>query len=113
MSGAGSTGSAGGSFPLPRGTVVITGAGGALCGTLARALGGIGMRIVSLDLREEAARATADAVTGAGGEALSFGCSVLDEGQLSDVYRAVTARWGAPDSDRSMSPRYEAMRTGE
>ncbi len=95
--GSGSTGSAGGSFPLPRGTVVITGAGGAICGTLARSLGGIGMRIVSLDLREEAARATADAVTRAGGEALAFGCSVLDEGQLSEVCRTVTAQWGPPD----------------
>jgi NAD(P)-dependent dehydrogenase (short-subunit alcohol dehydrogenase family) len=84
-------------FPLPKGIVVITGAGGALCGTLARALGGIGLKVVSLDLREEAARATAHAVTAAGGEALAFGCSVLDEAQLSAVCRDVTARWGAPD----------------
>jgi NAD(P)-dependent dehydrogenase (short-subunit alcohol dehydrogenase family) len=87
----------GGQFPLPRGTVVITGAGGALCGAMARSLGAIGMRVVALDLRDEAARATADAVNAAGGEALAFGCSVLDEGGLAAVYREVVAAWGPPD----------------
>ena len=87
----------GGPFPLPRGTAVITGAGGALCGTMARSLGAIGIRIVALDLREEAARATADAVVAAGGEALAFGCSVLDEAGLSSVYREAAALWGPPD----------------
>jgi NAD(P)-dependent dehydrogenase (short-subunit alcohol dehydrogenase family) len=87
----------GGPFPLPRGTAVITGAGGALCGTMARSLAAIGIRIVALDLKEEAARATADAVTAAGGEALAFGCSVLDEAGLDAVYRETAARWGTPD----------------
>jgi NAD(P)-dependent dehydrogenase (short-subunit alcohol dehydrogenase family) len=87
----------GGPFPFPRGTVVITGAGGALCGTMARSLGEIGMRIVALDLKEEAARATADAVIAKGGEALAYGCSVLDEAGLSAVYRHVAERWGPPE----------------
>ena len=87
----------GGPFPLPRGTAVITGAGGALCGAMARALGAIGVRIVALDLREDAARATADAVIAAGGQGLAYGCSVLDEAGLSVVYGDVTARWGPPD----------------
>jgi NAD(P)-dependent dehydrogenase (short-subunit alcohol dehydrogenase family) len=84
-------------FPLPQGTVVITGAGGALCGTMARALGSIGMKVVVLDLREEAARVTRDAVVAGGGEALSFGCSVLDEPGLCRVYDEVAAAWGPPE----------------
>jgi NAD(P)-dependent dehydrogenase (short-subunit alcohol dehydrogenase family) len=84
-------------FPLPRGTVVITGAGGAICGELARALGGIGLRVACLDLRLEAARATADSVVAAGGEALAFGCSVLDEIELGKVSDELNAFWGPPD----------------
>lgn len=83
-------------FPLPRGTVVITGAGGALCGTMARALGSIGTKVVAIDLRPEAAAATRDAVVAAGGQCMSFGCSVLDEPGLRRVYDEVVAAWGAP-----------------
>ena len=84
-------------FPLPKGTVVITGAGGALCGTMARALGAMGLKVAVLDLREDAARKTSEAIGSAGGEALAFGCSVLDEKQLLSVYDAIVAKWGAPD----------------
>jgi NAD(P)-dependent dehydrogenase (short-subunit alcohol dehydrogenase family) len=86
-----------GHFSLPKGTVVITGAGGALAGAMARALGGLGLKVAVLDLREEAARKTSEAIVAAGGQALPFGCSVLDETQLRSVYEAVVAKWGAPD----------------
>ena len=75
--------------------MVITGAGGALCGTLARALGGSGMRVAVLDIQEEAARKTAEAVTSAGGTALAFACSVLDETQLKGSTRR-SRRVGRP-----------------
>jgi NAD(P)-dependent dehydrogenase (short-subunit alcohol dehydrogenase family) len=84
-------------FRLSGRSVVITGGGGGLCGALARALGGIGMRVAVLDLKEQSARQTADAVTAAGGEALAFGCSVLDESELAGVNRQITEKWGAPD----------------
>jgi len=84
-------------FPLPHGIAVVTGAGGAICGAMARALGAIGIRIVALDLREEAARATAESVVALGGQALAFGCSVLDEAALSAVYQEAVAKWGPPD----------------
>jgi NAD(P)-dependent dehydrogenase (short-subunit alcohol dehydrogenase family) len=84
-------------FDLSEKSVVITGAGGALCGTLARALGGSGMKVAVLDLQEEAARKTAEAITSAGGKALAFACSVLDEAQLEGVYAKICDAWGAPD----------------
>lgn len=85
------------SFHLAGRSVVITGGGGGLCGTLARALGGIGMRVAVLDLREESAQATARAVNAAGGEALSFGCSVLEEVELVRVNARIEERWGPVD----------------
>jgi NAD(P)-dependent dehydrogenase (short-subunit alcohol dehydrogenase family) len=84
-------------FDLAGKSVVITGAGGALCGTLAQAFGAGGMKVAVLDLREEAARKTADAITAAGGTALPFACSVLEEASLRGVYDKITAAWGAPD----------------
>ena len=85
------------SFHLAGRSVIITGGGGALCGTLARALGGIGMRVAVLDLREQAAQQTADSVNAAGGEALAFGCSVLDEAELVGVNARIEDRWGRVD----------------
>jgi len=84
-------------FPIPQGTVLITGAGGGICGVLARGLGAIGLRVVCLDLREEAAQATADAIVASGGEAVAFGCSVLDEAQLERVAEQVSIKWGPVD----------------
>ncbi|MGO9307774.1 MAG: SDR family oxidoreductase [Spirochaetia bacterium] len=85
------------SFRLAGKSVIITGGGGGLCGTLARALGGVGMRVAVLDLREESAQATARAVNDAGGEAVAFGCSVLDEAELSGVNARIEDRWGRID----------------
>ncbi len=84
-------------FNLEGKSVVITGAGGALCGTLAIALGGSGMKVAVLDIEEEAARRTAEAVTSAGGQALAFACSVLEEAELRAVYAKIAVAWGAPD----------------
>lgn len=43
-------------------TIVITGAGGVLCSTLAKAFAREGHQIAVLDLNEEAAREVADAL---------------------------------------------------
>jgi NAD(P)-dependent dehydrogenase (short-subunit alcohol dehydrogenase family) len=84
-------------FDLEGRSVVITGAGGALCGTLAIALAGVGMKVAVLDLRKDAAEKTAAAAERAGGKALAFACDVLDEGNLVAVGAAVEKEWGAPD----------------
>ena len=85
------------SFRLAGRSLVVTGGGGGLCGALARALGGVGMRIAVLDLNQQAAEKTADAVNAAGGEALAFGCSVLDEAELAGVSSRIEEKWGPAD----------------
>ena len=42
--------------------VVITGAGGVLCGTMARAFAQAGAKVAALDLNEEAVKKLADAL---------------------------------------------------
>lgn len=84
-------------FDLSGGVAVITGAGGALCGALARALGQVGVNVAVLDLNADAAAATAKDITDAGGTAHAFPCNVLKEAELQQVYEQVLAMWGAPD----------------
>ncbi len=84
-------------FNLAGGVAVITGAGGALCGALARALGQVGVKVAVLDLHAENAEATANDITAAGGIAHAFPCNVLKEAELQAVYDKIVAMWGAPD----------------
>ena len=76
---------------------VITGAGGGLCGEMARGLAALGARIAVLDLNPDNARKVAEDIRGAGGQAEAYPCSVLDRGQLQEVETAVRRRWGVPD----------------
>lgn len=82
-------------FSLAGRTAVITGAGGALCGAMARALGAIGVRVAVLDLDPAHAEKTAADIRAAGGEAHSYRCDVLDESSLEGVRDQVERRWGA------------------
>ena len=47
--------------------VVITGAGGVLCGNFAKELAKLGDKVALLDLNEEAAKKVADEITADGG----------------------------------------------
>ncbi len=84
-------------FDISGGVAVVTGAGGALCGTLSRALGEAGVKVAVLDLHEESAEATAEDIRKAGGIARAFACNVLKEDQLNDCYESVKSLWSAPD----------------
>ncbi len=84
-------------FDLTGRVAVITGAGGALCGTLSRALGQVGVKVAVLDLHQEKAEETARAIRDAGGEAQAYACNVLDEAQLQTGYEAVVSTLGVPD----------------
>jgi len=84
-------------FDVQGKVVVITGGGGILCGVMARALGVEGARIAVLDLREDAARTVADAITGAGGTALAIACDVLDKASLEQARDAVIQEFGTVD----------------
>ena len=66
-------------------TVVITGAGGVLCSTLAKALAKQGYQIAVLDLKKEAADKIANEINAAGGKAIvKIGSDKL-EGTVSSV----------------------------
>jgi NAD(P)-dependent dehydrogenase (short-subunit alcohol dehydrogenase family) len=82
-------------FSLSGTTAVVTGAGGALCGAMARALGAIGVHVAVLDLDPASAEKTAAEIRAAGGDAASFACDVLNESSLESARAAVEDRWGA------------------
>ena len=60
-------------------TIVLTGAGGVLCSTLAKALAKEGNKIAVLDLRKEAASKVAQEINDEGGEAIGIAANVLEK----------------------------------
>jgi len=84
-------------FDLTGRAVVITGAGGALCGAMADALASMGVKVALLDINLEQAEIRAQAIKQSGGVALAFGCDVLDADQLQRCCDSISAVWGAPD----------------
>ena len=84
-------------FDLSGRVAAITGAGGALCGAMADALGAAGVKVAVIDIDADKAEARVRAINAAGGSAQAFACDVLDGAALKDCCRAVCDRWGAPD----------------
>lgn len=78
-------------------TVVITGAGGVLCGMMARAYAQAGAKVAALDLNEEAVRALADELTAQGLTARGYKANVLDRELLEEVRQQVLADLGPCD----------------
>ncbi len=78
-------------------TVVITGAGGVICGAIARELASSGANLALLDLNEEAAAAVAADINSAGGKAKAYKCNVLDKSSLLAVRDAVEKDFGLCD----------------
>lgn len=76
---------------------VITGGGGVLCSGFAKDLAACGARVAVLDLRQEAARAVADEINAAGGEALAIGCNVLEADSLENAKQVVAEQFGTCD----------------
>ncbi len=84
-------------FDLSGRSVVITGAGGALCGAMADALGTMGVKVAVLDVSAEQAEVRANWIVRAGGEAMPLACDVLDREQLARCYAQVSDAWGPPE----------------
>jgi NAD(P)-dependent dehydrogenase (short-subunit alcohol dehydrogenase family) len=84
-------------FSLRDRVVVITGGGGALCGTMALALGRLGAKVAVIDLKLAAARGCSDQIRAEGGTAEPIACSVLEEAELQRACEHVTALWGPAD----------------
>jgi NAD(P)-dependent dehydrogenase (short-subunit alcohol dehydrogenase family) len=77
--------------------IVLTGAGGVLCSTLARALAKQGHKIAVLDLREEAAVKVADEILDEGGIALGLAANVLEKESLEAAKAEISKKLGTCD----------------
>ena len=62
---------------------VITGAGGAICGEIAKALANEGVSAAIWDLRKDAAELKADEIRAAGGKALAIECDVTNRDSVA------------------------------
>lgn len=78
-------------------TVVITGAGGVLCSTFAKAMTEKGYFCALLDKNRAAAQAVADEIRAAGGNAVAYEADVLDKANLSQIHSRVCAELGPCD----------------
>jgi NAD(P)-dependent dehydrogenase (short-subunit alcohol dehydrogenase family) len=89
-------------FDLNGKVAVVTGAGGVLCGEMAKALAGARAKVAVLDLSLEAAKKVADEINEDRGRrtedrAMAVKCNVLDKRQLETARKKITAKFGRID----------------
>jgi len=84
-------------FDLKDKTIVITGGGGVLCGTMATALAEGGAKVAVLDLIEAAAAKVAEKINSDGGRAIAVKCNVLDKASLETAHKKINAEFGKID----------------
>lgn len=77
--------------------VVVTGAGGVLCGFFAKEFAKAGAKVALLDLNLEAAQAFADDILAEGGVAKAYKANVLDKENLEEVRQALLSDLGPTD----------------
>jgi len=77
--------------------VVITGAGGVLCGNMARAYARAGAKVAALDLNEEAVRKLAEEMKAEGHICLGYKANVLEPESLEAVHQQVLSDLGCCD----------------
>ena len=78
-------------------TAVVTGGGGVLCSTFAKAIAKTGAAVAVLDLNEEAAKKVAEEITADGGKAIGVKANVLDKESLEEAKRIVKKEFGKID----------------
>jgi NAD(P)-dependent dehydrogenase (short-subunit alcohol dehydrogenase family) len=76
---------------------LVTGGGGVLCSTMARALAACGAKIAVADLKQEAAEKVAEEIRQEGGKAISVACNVLEKASLDAANAKVRQELGAVD----------------
>lgn len=74
--------------------VVITGAGGVLCGTMARAFAQAGAKVAALDLNEDAVKKVAVECKSEGFICEGYKANVLDSDSLADVHERIVNELG-------------------
>ena len=84
-------------FDISGQVAVITGAGGIICGVIAREMAKKGAKVALLDLFVENAQKIADEINAAGGDAIAVKANVLDRASLEEARDAVVAKYGHID----------------
>lgn len=84
-------------FDISGKVAVLTGAGGIICGVMAKEFAKKGARVALLDLFPEKAQEIADEINAAGGEAISVKANVLDRTSLEEARTTVLNRFGRVD----------------
>ena len=77
--------------------VVVTGGGGVLCSTLAKALAKEGHKIAVLDLKIDAANEVAEQINTEGGMAIGIAANVLEKDSLENAKKEVNSQLGFCD----------------
>jgi len=77
--------------------VVVTGGGGVLCSTLAKALAKEGHKIAVLDLKIDAANEVAEQINTEGGMAIGIAANVLEKDSLENAKKDVNSQLGFCD----------------
>lgn len=76
---------------------VVTGGGGVLCSTFAKAIAACGAKVAILDLRKEAAEAVATEIKAEGGQAIGISANVLEKASLEAARVEVNEKLGTCD----------------
>jgi len=84
-------------FNLAGKVIVITGGGGVLCGTIARAIADLKAKIAIWDINEQAAIQVADKIKSNNGMAVAVRCNVLDKDSLKAAKEKTATELGEID----------------
>ncbi len=84
-------------FSLKDKVIAITGAGGVLCGSMARGLAEACAKIAVLDLYEEAAKKVVSDIEAGNGQALAIKCNVLEKDTLEQAKDKIASEYGSVD----------------
>jgi NAD(P)-dependent dehydrogenase (short-subunit alcohol dehydrogenase family) len=84
-------------FDISGQVAVITGAGGVICGTVAKEMAKKGVKVVLLDLFLESAQRITDEIIAEGGDAIAIKTDVLDRESLEAARDQVMAKYGKID----------------
>ena len=80
--------------------VVVTGAGGVICGSMARAFAQSGAKVAALDLNEDAVKKLAQELRAEGFICEGYKANVLDAEALEEVHKAVLKELGEYDEEK-------------
>ena len=84
-------------FSIKDKVIVITGAGGVLCGTMADFLAQAGVKVAVLDIMETAANKVVEKIKAHGGRAIAVKCNVLDKQSIESASDKVVSEFGKID----------------